>query len=57
MTRKKYEILDGDCPYLQEERERLEVWDRDNEEFDEDILNQRVKNLKKMRNILKEEFK
>jgi hypothetical protein len=57
MTRKKYEILDGDCPYLQEERERLEVWDRDNEEFDEDILNQRVKNLKKLRNILKEEFK
>ena len=57
MTRKKDEILDGDCPYLQEERERLEVWDRDNEEFDEDILNQRVKNLKKLRNVLKEEFK
>ena len=49
MTRKKYEILDGDCPYLQEGRERLEVWDRDNEEFDEDILNHRVKNLKKLR--------
>ena len=40
------EVKDDECPYLQQERERLEVWDRDNEEFDEDVLNQRVERKK-----------
>ncbi len=41
------EITDEDrCGYLQDEIERQLVWDSKNEEFDEDVLNQRVRENK-----------
>ena len=41
------EVGDEDiCPMVRDELERQLVWDSKNEEFDEDVLNQRVRENK-----------